>query len=221
MTIDNSVLRIALHFFDHVIMLTRYDGDGKAAASYPVSLPDVAAALSEVSLNSGVLPPRTVFWQRLSGLPRIGIYVPPRRWQVTVRTGRGEPENMVVPMPPLLWVGHGKRYQLYALRKHPRPGDDPVLCAAPTPNIYPGKQGICAGSVHFPICSAAAIEPALQMFFASEFNTHLSQNKCRSYPNSVLDLWREMHEHKRQRFPMSELVDITLKLSDILAVEAV
>lgn len=216
----DQTLNAALHFFSDTIVLTNYDDEG-GQTSYPVSLPDVAAALSDVSLGSTLLPPNTLFWQRFGGVERLGVFVPRRRWAVRVRPQKGVVEDWVVPMPPLLWTGHGTKYSLWALRRRPKPGEDPELFVAPTPNVFDARRtggAICAGTVRFPVCSATTIESALAMFFASEFNTHISFGKCQSYPDdSVLNLWRDLDG--KSNFPVRELVSAEMPLSYLIEKE--
>jgi len=209
---DTQKPRVVLTFFDDTIFLTRYDDDG-GQQSYPVLLNDVAQALAGVTTGSGLLPPNTLFWQYRGGDERIGIYVPARRWAVTVRTSKEAVCRWTVPMPPLVWVGHGKTYRIWAVKRRLQPGMDCPLYVAPTPNVV-GDSAVCAGTVRFPVCSARAIHRALEMFFASHFNGHAAANKCRSHPGSVLSLWRELDG--RQRFPLRELVPAERALEDII-----
>ncbi len=210
-------LNAALHFFEDTVVLTKYDDSGPST-SHPVALPDVAAALSDISLGSSLLPPNTLCWQRHAGVERLCIFVPRKRWAVRVRPEKNIVEDWTVPMPPLLWIGQGTKYRLYALRRRPKPGEDPEVFIAPTPNVFDAQRtggAICAGTVRFPVCSSTTIESALEMFFASEFNTHISTGKCQTYYKStVLDLWRELNGERN--FPVRELVSADMALSQVM-----
>ena len=205
-------LRVTLHFLDDTILAVKH-GEGGAQETHPVALADVAGALAGVSLGSGLLPDGALFWQRVAGQEQIGVYVPPRRWAVTVRLGKTDAAAWTVPMPPLVWVGCGQKYSLWALKGRPPAGErDVPLWRAPAPNVT-ASDGVCAGTVQFPACAPHTIHTALDMFFASEFNTHAGDNRCRSYP-SVVDLWRALDG--RQRFPLGELVPARKMLAQVM-----
>jgi len=208
-----QALRATLHFFDESVVLVRYDEAGGRTAC-PVMLSDVAQALAEVSMGSGLLPANVLFWQRLGGAERIGVYVPPGRWRVTARL---EPDVAVewnVPMPPLLWVGQGRSYRVWALKRRPTPPDGAQpLWRAPLPNVYDDGP-VCAGTVQFPVCGPATIGGALERFFASEFNTHLAGNRSLSHPQSVWELLARLDG--RRRFPLSDLVRDRMTLGDLV-----
>ena len=200
-----QTLQVSLHFFSDTVIVSKYDDEG-GVTTHPVSLTDVAGALVDVPLGSGLLPENTVFWERAGGQDRIGIYVPARRRKMLVRLSKTELEEWTVPLPPLIWIGEGTKYSLFAVKKRPRPGQAATLFVAPAPNVGLGsKSGICAGTVRFPVCAPNTIHRALEMFFTSTFNTHLARNKCLSHPDNVLDLWRKLRDAKR--FPLRELLE--------------
>jgi hypothetical protein len=91
----------------------------------PVSVHDVVSACTNIGLSSGLLPPNTLFWKQQGERPVIGIYVPARRWRVQVESAGGdEVRTYHIPMPSLVFVGHGNAYQIYAVKRRPRDGHE-------------------------------------------------------------------------------------------------
>ena len=116
-------------------------------------------------------------------------------------------------MPPLLFVGSGAAYHVFAVRRRPSNDREP-LYEAPCPNVH-HIGNICQGDAPFPVCSAQSIRPALDLFLeGSAFNAHLSNGKCQSYPDDVRRLWAELAGKKR--FPLAELVPIRQSLGHLL-----
>jgi len=197
---------VRLDLYKQAIILTRFQEKG--TASYPVSVYDLAAALADVPVSSGLLPANTLFWQRREGQSQIGIYVPGRQWTVLV----GE-RQLTIPMPPMIFTGRGTHYAVYGIKRRPRD----VHCRlyhAPYPNVYL-HGAICQGNAPFPACTPETITPSLSLFLeGSSFNGDLAQGKCRSHPDNVLALWKELAGKKR--FPLKELVGCGKVLRDLM-----
>ena len=197
---------VRLDLYEQVVILTRFQE--KRTASYPVSVHDLAGALADVPVSSGLLPVNTFFWQRREGQSQIGIYVPGRRWTVLVSE-----RQLTIPMPPLIFTDRGSRYAVYAIKRRPRD----VHCRlyhAPCPNVHL-HGAICQGNAPFPVCTPETITPSLRLFLeGSRFNGDLAQGRCHSHPNNVLTLWEELA--RKKRFPLAELVGCGKVLRDLL-----
>jgi PRTRC genetic system protein B len=116
-------------------------------------------------------------------------------------------------MPPLVFVGRGRAYSIYAVKKRPSSAGVP-LYHVPAPNVFAGGN-ICVGNTPFPDCSTQTIAGALTLFWeGSAFNSHLSQDKCRRYPGDVRRLWQDLEGKKR--FPLSELVPMNKTLLQLI-----
>jgi hypothetical protein len=183
--------------------MSRWEEDGRIV-THPVSVHDAVSACSNIGLSSGLLPANTLFWKQQGNRPEIGIYVPARRWRMRVDSAnREEARTYHIPMPPLVFVGSGNAYQIYAVKRRPR-DDYERLYHAPCPNVH-HHGGICSGNTPFPVCSPQTIETALSLFMENSlFNGDLSRGKCRRYPDDVRQLWAEFEE--KTYFPVSELV---------------
>ena len=204
--------RLRLDFYPTAVLLSRWEEDGRIIA-HPVSVHDVVSACTNIALSSGLLPPNTLFWKQQANRPAIGIYVPARRWQMQVDSAGGdEARTYHIPMPPLVFVGSGNAYQIYAVKRRPRDGHE-QLYHAPCPNVHQ-HGGICSGNTPFPVCSPQTIEAALGLFMENSlFNGDLGRGKSHHYPDDVRELWAKL-EGKR-RFPFSQLIGCGRVLRDL------
>lgn len=208
--------RLRLDFYETAVLLSHWEADGRFT-SHPVSIHDVVSACTNVALSSGLLPVNTLFWKQQANLIMLGIYVPARRWRV-----QAEARTYHLPLPPLVFVGCGSAYDVFAVQKRPAlslsqgpSSEQASLYHAPCPNVYT-TGGICQGNTPFPVCSPRNIQTALTLFLeGSLFNGDLSQGKCRSYPEDVRQLWAELDG--RKRFPLSELLPTRKSLQTLLS----
>ncbi len=199
--------RLRLDFFDTAVILSRWEENGQST-TYPVAVQDVVSACTEIQLGSGFLPPNTLFWKQQANKTTLGIYVPGKRWQV--RIGK---KRLHIPMPPLVFVGNGRAYSLFAVKKRPSDGHTP-LYHVPCPNVF-GNGGICQGDTPFPACSAKNMAKALKMFWEdSLFNGHLSHGKSKTHAKDVRKLWQNLDG--RKRFPLTELIPAQRTLQSLL-----
>lgn len=209
-------LLATIHVFDEAIHYTRYGKDGQVERAHQVSPEDLVGALSGTPISTGLLPRDCLFYGRAGGEERIAIFLPPLVRSLTVAV---EDERRVyeVPCPPLVFLGHGVRYQIFAVKQ--RPGRDDRLYKAPFPNAhYDGLQQsglICRGDADFPACTTATIHQAAKAFFASDFNDHLTGGKSQA-GTDVLDLWQQLHDDGAQEWPLDDLVPTTHLLSDLI-----
>lgn len=203
---QSTAPRLRLDFYSTAVLLSRWEEDGRIV-THLVSIHDVVSACSNIGLSSGLLPPNTLFWKQHASRPEIGIYVPARRWRM-----RTEERAYHIPMPPLVFVGRGNAYQIYAVKRRPRDGQE-RLYHAPCPNVH--QHGvICPGNTPFPICSPQTIESALSLFMENSlFNGDLGRGKSHHYPDDVRELWAKL-EGKR-RFPFSQLIGCGRVLRDL------
>ena len=119
-------------------------------------------------------------------------------------------EVLAVPLPGLVFVGHGSQYGAWAVVP---PDDAPAgwlpdagtqLYNCPTPNV--SGNGVCTGNVPFPEAGVATVWAAVNLFFESEFNDHLSNGKSQAHPRSVLALWRKLARAGAETYPLDDLV---------------
>lgn len=200
--------------FDEAIVYTRFGQDGEARGSHQVSPADLAAALSGVPVTTGLLPQGTLFYSRHAGGVRMGLYLPPRVHNVTVQMG-GKRRHWRVPLPPLVFVGNGNTWSVFAVKQYP--GETERLYNAPLPNVYTSGK-ICTGDVEFPACAPATIRKAADAFLASDFNTHLVQTRSKSHKENVLEVWQALDKAGATEYSLDDLVTSPhpIKLSDLI-----
>mgnify|MGYP001495220015 CR=1 FL=1 len=197
--------RLRLDFYDTDIIMTRWE-DAHRLTSYPVAVDDVVSACNQVTLGSGWLPPDTLFWKKQGNQVALALFVPARRWRLATAN-----RTYHLPLPPLLFYGSEASYRVFALKRRPDlyrqgPGQrlETQLYHFPGPNVYL-TGSICRGETPFPSCAPHTIHQAVTLFLeGSLFNSDLSQGKCCTHPDDILQLWHRLDG--RRRFPFSELV---------------
>lgn len=222
---EQPLLQVTL--YETEVLLTRYTTAPTGSSTYPVELDALVAAVAnlDMAFRTGLLPPQILFYNRhhRQEHPTIGLFVPPRRQTVLVQAGLTT-QTLILPTPPLIFVGQGKQYGVFATKQKNRTRltTTTPLYHAPFPNVY-GIQGqrltglgiICTGNTPMPTCTVATIEQAFRLFIAeSAFNQHLAGGKSKSHPRNVLDLWQVIAGG--QRFPTRELVPTPYRLGQLL-----
>ncbi len=203
---DYATLHARVDFYDDFLVMSRFR-DGKTTRQQVVNPLDLTAALSNLTLSSGLLPPGTLFWNRQHGHERLGLYLPPQLWVVAVRE-QDYPDNngqaWQVPMPGLIFVGHHYNYSLWAVKEEPPLAPDTPLFRAPVSNV--NDEGVCRGNAPFPEAGSSTLLPAVEVFFSSRFNHDLSNGKSQKHPQRVLDHWYELNEAGATAYPLDDLV---------------
>lgn len=205
---DYARLQMRLDLYQDMIVARKFH-QGKGGPLYVLDPLDLATVLADLTISTGLLPEGCLFWSRKDGAERIGVYVPPKVWPVSIQ---GQERTWRVPLPGLVFVGFGKKYGMYAVKERPA-GWKVKLYNAPCPNV---SGNVCTGSAPFPEASAATIWQAVEAFFTSGFNNHLVNNKSRQHPNDVLAVWRELHEARARRYPLGDLVESGYRFKDLV-----
>jgi hypothetical protein len=214
---DYARLEARLDLYTDFVVLSKFFA-GEVSEKYVVDPAEVAAALAGIDLGSGLLPENCLFWSKRDGWERLGIYLPPRTWLVTVRneaqapaTGSGRAWR--IPLPGLVFIGHEYNYSLWAVTDRPADGQTP-LYLAPCPNV--SLEGVCRGNAPFPRASTLTIWQAVEVFFSSKFNRDLSNSKSKAYPACVLDQWRALDQAGADTYPVADLVQTRLTLGGLI-----
>jgi hypothetical protein len=210
-----QTLLARIDIFNESIFYTRYRGNDPVS-SFEVSPVSLAAAFSGMPLTTSLLPPGAIFLSRMAHFDHIALYLPP-----TIRklksSWRKKPYR--IPTPPLVFVGKGQAYSIYALQKPYCADPGQSLYHAPFPNVhlqgfgFPGH--ICPGNVEFPVSSRSTILEAVKLFFDSDFNMHLVQSKSREFPDSIRKLWTRLDQTKAKTFPLDDLVYMRKTVKDL------
>lgn len=205
-----AVLKMRLDLYDDIILARKYD-HGTPGPAFALDPLQVAAAIDNLIISSPFLPQNCLFWQRAGDGERLAIYCEPQVWPVHVLAG--ERMRWLVPMPGLVWVGGGEKYELYAVKDSEWPGPETPLWVAPVPNM---GGNICHGNVEFPAAGAGTIWQALRLFFESDFNDHLSNDKSLAYRGSILEQWAKLHEAAAEIYPEDDLVGARMTLGKLM-----
>lgn len=207
--VETQVLRARLDLFEESLILTRYER-GQAVSVYEIAPDALAAAFTGTPVTTGLLPRECLFAGRDNGKPYFGVYLPPQAR--VLRVAVATPFTVTLPLPGLVFVGCGVKYRVFAVKHRPTTADE-GLFHAPLPNVY-DTGTICQGSAAFPVCAAETFYPAIETFFASDFNADLSARKSRQYPQDVLALWRALDG--AETFPEDDLLRTGHTIGDLL-----
>ena len=203
--------RVSVTLTDETCWITRYDAGGKAGATYPALVDDVANAFrGHGGLTTGLLPTGLLFLTEARGRQRLGYWVEPARRTLKIAARRGRSVRVRAWLPGLLLVGQGREYWVYAAAARPE-GERDLLYHAPLPNVH-GTGLICQGSVAFPKATAAAMPSAAAAFLESEFNSDLAEGKVRNHRGTLLAFLRSL----RGRFPAGRLVPAGVTVGDVM-----
>lgn len=172
----DSVPRWTITITDERTWLTRHDGQGVPAVTYPVRVQDLSTAFHQNQASTGLIAEDVLFWQRVGNVERIGIYLPPTGRVVSWRNGK-RAHRITVDLG-FVFVGQGNDYWIHAAPTRPAKPTD-LLYRTPLPNVY-GDGRVCQGNVKFPRCAQSTIREAAKLFFESEFSDHLSTDKVRT-----------------------------------------
>lgn len=169
-----------------------------------VSRAAVLQALQAGALDSGWLAPGVV---RAGSTARGGfalMIVPTGRQTIPVERSKGVGvEDLTVHLPALAFLGHGKRYYVWALKSAGKPSGAQVY-RAPLPNVFDDGD-ICWGSNTPPPTTGTAVAEAWRLFLSAPFNGHAASGKVRGESGDVRGLLREL-ARTRAKFPAAALL---------------
>ena len=208
---EPDTLLLSLEFYRESVMRRVVDDEGHVSLAL-VDVAEVARSLSAgVSLASGILPgdetgPNALFWARSSGATRLGIWVGPRLWRISLRSFEpgGKDRHFRLPFPGLLFVCRpdASGAYVFAAARRPRTLDD-LLHHCPAPNVFASGK-ICPGDHAF------ARDPLKlpSEFFLSKFRItgDTRGGKSKKHPDDISRLWDELVG--QEAFPSEDLVPI-------------
>ena len=209
---QRRVARVDL--FEESVYLTRYEECGSGVAScYEVDPQSLAAAFAGVAMETGWLPRNTLFYRVADGREEIGVYLPAQRRQMTVVGLDGAATRHDVPLPPLVFVGRGTQYEVYATNAREWPQERERLFHAPLPNVYSDGR-ICQGGASFPPASPELVYEAVEAFFTRPFNFHLVNRKSQAQPDDVTAMWADAAGG--DAWPLEDLIRTHKLLRDVM-----
>ena len=133
-------LLLSLEFYRESVLRRVVDDHGRVTLAL-LDIAEVARGLSAgVSLASGILPgddagPNTLFWARSSGSTRLGVWVGPRIWRLTLRSSDpgGKDRRLRLAFPGLVFIC--------------RPDAHAPMCSPP-PNVPGTRRMYCTTARH-------------------------------------------------------------------------
>ncbi len=205
-------LRLRLDFFHQSTIMTYFRGD--TVVTTQVDAMDVAHALaSDLSFGTGLLPPRTLWWQNTKGGAVFALYVDPRVRILALQESMDKPpRRYTIPLPGFIFLcSPGQAPWVFAVKKKPTKDTD-IVYKAPLCNIF--ANGLtCPGNHRYPISVADIPESFFVSYFTATAN--LGGRSLR-FPDNILRLWK--HLDKKKRFPMEDLVE-HCSLKDLMIME--
>ncbi|MEM7348697.1 MAG: hypothetical protein AAF485_31085 [Chloroflexota bacterium] len=206
---DYTNLQVRLDIYEHYPLLTFFE-KGEITSQFIAHPAAIASALTNITLNSGLLPKNTLWWGQQQGAIRMGVYIPPDQHLVSIRN---EAEAWRIPLPGLIFVGHRDKYACWAVKETPTHPHIPIF-HAPCPNVHP--EGVCRGNAPFPRAEIGTIWQAIEVFFRSRFNQDLGQKKSRAYPDDILERWLALKNQQATTYPLDDLMPTGLTLKELI-----
>ena len=207
---DPLLLRLDLHR-ESVVLHEYHD---TVASSRLVSSLDVAHALArELDVDSGLLPPSTLWHIKTNNGARIALWREPQVWRVRLQEAYGKPPRRFrLPMPGLVFIclQGAQAPFVFAATERPKSADD-QLFHCPTWNVFRNGR-VCPGTHVF------SRDPGRipDEFFRSQFSpTGDSHGRSRQHPDDLLALWSELD--RTATYPLDDLMP-ALRLGDALRV---
>ncbi len=193
-------LRLRLDFHHQAVVMTNFQAE--TVTRKVVSAMDVAHALAgELSIGSGLLPDRTLWWRNTRSGPVVAIYDEPQVRPLALLLDVDKPPiRFKVPLPGLIFLCRpGNPPWVYAVRKKPTKETD-IVYKAPLANVFANGR-TCPGSHEFPMRVADIVQSFFMSFFSATADL---QNRSNKFPQNVIHLWE--HLNNKKQFPMGDLV---------------
>lgn len=121
------------------------------------------------------------------------------------------------PVPGMVWMSDGRDLFVYAYRGTAMPDKETKLCQAPLFNVW-ARGEVCVGNATRPDESAKGDPMAWERFLFDSHFTHPNFAEKDRLTKGVkpAEFWKKMVAKPSKKFPESVLVDLDLKVSDLL-----
>lgn len=130
----------------------------------------------------------------------------------TTFTGQG-----LCPVPGMVWMSDGRDLFVYAFRGSQMPEKATKLCQAPLFNVW-AKGEVCVGNATRPDDTEKGNPKAWERFLFDSHFTHPNFAESDRLTKGVkpAEFWKRMVKKPTKKFPESVLVDLDLKVADLL-----
>jgi PRTRC genetic system protein B len=122
--------------------------------------------------------------------------------------------NGLIHLPSLLFVMDGK-LRIFSMKGSKRPNLNTSLCHAPILNYY-DNNSLCWGSVNVEVPDGLMIDEEMNFWEDKLWNSEFSHaGGYTTTKTDIMKLYRKL-VNTDKRFPAGELIETTLKLSDVI-----
>lgn len=168
-----------------------------------LSSDQVARAFRRVHTDTGWFGKRVLRYREAPEGNAILSYEPAAIRKITVLFADRGLVEISVPLPPLILLGKGQEYYLWAAAS-PHISANTTIAVAPLPNVGSGK--ICFGKNEVPETHPSTLGEVWKLVFETPFNADHSGERCHSEPQDVRNLLWKLAVGKVKKFPKSELI---------------
>lgn len=176
-----------------------------------LSSDQVARAFRKVHTDTGWLGKRVLRYREAPEGNAILSYEPAAMRKIIVAFADKGLVEISVPLPPLILLGKGREYYLWAAASaHTTANTN--LAVAPLPNVGSGK--ICFGKNEVPETHPSTLRDVWKLIFDTPFNADHVSERCLSEPQDVRELLWKLAAAKDKKFPKSELLLSSTTIDD-------
>lgn len=168
-----------------------------------LSSDQVARAFRWVHTDTGWLGKRVLRYREAPEGNAILSYETAAIRKITVLFADRGLVEISVPLPPLILLGKGQEYYLWAATSS-HISANTAMAVAPLPNIGSGK--ICFGKNEVPETHPSTLGEVWRLIFETPFNADHSGERCHSEPQDVRNLLWKLAAGKAKKFPKLELI---------------
>lgn len=176
-----------------------------------LSCDQVARAFRKVHTDTGWLGRRVLRYREAPEGDAILSYEPAGIRKISVVLSDKGFVELSVPWPPLILLGKGRDYYLWAAGSS-RISVNTNLAVAPLPNVGSGK--ICFGKNEVPETHPSILSDVWKLIFDTPFNADHASERCHSEPQDVRELLWKLAADKVKKFPKSELLLTSSTIDD-------
>lgn len=176
-----------------------------------LSSDQVARAFRKVHTDTGWLGKRVLRYREAPEGNAILSYEPAAIRKIIVVFPEKGLVELAVPLPPLILLGKGREYHLWAAASS-QISANTSLAVAPLPNIGSGK--ICFGKNEVPEAHPSTLSEVWKLIFDTPFNADHAGERCLTGPQDVRELLSKLAADKVKKFPKSELIVSNTTIDD-------
>lgn len=176
-----------------------------------LSSDQVARAFRKVHTDTGWLGKRVLRYREAPEGNAILSYEPAATRKITIAFSDKGLVELSVPLPPLILLGKGREYYLWAAPSY-HISANTNLAVAPLPNVGSGK--ICFGKNEVTETHPSTLSEVWKLIFQTPFNADHAGERCLTEPQDVRELLLKLAADKAKKFPKSELLLSSTTIDD-------